>query len=222
MADIGLLGSGRRTSTTTTSNPSFDYTCNSGDNRKMIAFVMVEDADSVTALSYNSQPFEYVGIGAYGSSKSYCFYLDEESFPTTPGSYTIQSTTSGSVRAAMTVLELENCKQGAVTFDNASTGSLDYLIASVVTENEGVWVVGGSICEATVAITQFQGTLVFEDDMGSQFEYAMGYRITTDSSSPQSIRHDISTGGYDFGLIAVAVEPIVDNKRAFFIGGAGF
>jgi len=179
---------------------------------------MIEDSDSITSVTYNSVSLEYIDAAFAASTKAYAYYLDEEDFPLTPGSYTVQANSSGSVRAAMTVIELENCRQGAVDSDDPSTISASFLIGSVNVAN-GAWIVAGSACEALVTITQTTGTTIYSTDMGSQFEYCFGYEIQT-SAGTGTVRHNISVTPFEFCMMAVAVQPI-DASRALFFG-AGF
>lgn len=220
MADLTLVDTGYRVSETGSSTPSFDYTCSAGSNRKLIAFVNKDDSDTISSITYNSVAFTPIGATGSGSLVTYAYFLDEEDFPVTPGSYTVQATATGTLDGSISVFEFSNAKQGAVLYDTA-TSSSDYVIATVNVYSPSAYVVGSAANETVVTITQLQGTLVHADsNYGGSHSYAFGHRTVT-GAGLSGLRYDASASGYSFCLAIVAVEPSDGGSKGFFFG-AGF
>lgn len=185
---ISVLGSGYELGSDYTQNLS--YTCHSGSNRKLIAWV-TQETSSVSP----SATVTYNGVSLTEISSEFprddgdlfvtFFYLDEASFPGTPGSYTLSNTTDFATRKVMGVIELDGAVQGDVhaTTDDYIASSTSLTDSIATTEDDTVVVSAGCGSSSSSTLTQMQSVALYESYYSGTSAHCAGYTIRSSSGT---------------------------------------
>ena len=149
--DIGLLGS-QGYSTTSGTSVSGSYTCHSGSNRKLLVAAggeYIAGGLNTNSVTYNGVALTKIMEADHSTpyNNMAWFYLDEASFPGTPGAYTLTANFSGTANPGhMMVIELSDASQGAPAAYNSSEASSATSINTTISTTEtDSWIIGAEI-----------------------------------------------------------------------------
>lgn len=148
------------------------YACNSGDDRKLLIGTAAESSTSETinSVTYNNGPMTgLIRARLGGFNHVSLYYLDDDDYPSTPGSYNATVQWTGTVWPGMVfILELEGAAQGdpEADSDNYLT-SVSELDLDLTTLTNGAWLVGQVSTGQTTTFTLDSGTVDEQESGGS-------------------------------------------------------
>lgn len=206
---------------------SFNYSCHSGSDRKLLVAVTINaTTPTISSVTYDGASLTQWFSTIQGIMRTSLYYLDDEDFPVSPGSYSVASSTGGTnPKMTIAVLEIENAVQGSLgstASDGVDDGTPIDVSVSPTTDGALVFCWSGRSGESAID-TVISGTETYiYDDL--EFDYAAfeAAYIIRESMMTCSCVVDISSAN-DLIASAVAVNTTEDpysNDALFF--GAGF
>lgn len=224
---VGTLGTGHDADSA--NSISFSYTSHSGTNRKLLAAVVLRATSPViSGASFDGASMNLSFSYVNGIVRTSFFYLDDVDFPSTPGTYTFATTTTGTdPRMAVFVIEVEDAIQGssfAANANGSSDGSPVDVTVTPSTDGGLVFCWSGRV-GASAIDTAMDGTETYipSDDYYvfdfSAFEAAYtedAYAVPCSCIADISSANDIVAGSVAIGT---TVDPFSADTQFF---GAGF
>lgn len=220
---VGILGTDYTYGSV--NNISLNYTSHSGNNKKMLAAVTVRaTTPTISGVTFNSVGFSSWFSYIQGDVRTSLYYLDDSSFPSTPGSYTLGCSTGGTnPKVTLTMMEIEDAVQGAIAGTGAG-GSSDGtpVDVSVTPTTEGSLVFCWSGRGAALGIdTTMDGSETYiYDDLIFDFSGFDAAYVVHQPPWKCSCVVDISSAN-NLVAGAVAVDTTVDpfSTSGLFFGG---
>lgn len=157
-----LLGSGGYSVASGTA-VSGSYTCHTGTNRKLLVAVCAEQSAGLNVNSVTYNGVSLTKIMEIDHSTTYnvvaWFYMDDSSFPSTAGTYTLQANFSGTAYPGMLmVMELGGAEQGAPdAYASSETSSSATISTSITTLSNDSWIVGAVVSGEEVSYNPQSG-----------------------------------------------------------------
>ena len=204
---------------------AFNYTCHSGSNRKLLVAIAIRaTSPEILAVGYNSIALTFEFSTTVGDLLTYFYRLDDASFPGTPGSYILASSTRGTdPKVAMAVIEVSNAEQGSIVGDVGSSSDGSPIDVSLYPETFGSLVFCWS-CRAgasTISTTMTGTETYIRDDLAfDYFTFEAAY-VVHEHAGACSCIVDISSAN---NLLAASIvvetteDPYPTNGLFFGLG----
>jgi hypothetical protein len=171
---------------------------------------------NINSVSYNGQALTKINEYDGGTHNSVSWwYLDDEDFPSTPGSYTLAVTFSASMAPGfMMVMEVKNAKQGDEDAENSSyQANTDTLNTTITTLEDNSWVCGFVTTGQTGSFTPDSGQTELEEQSGGTggASAVMGYE-KIDSAGATGMQWVADSTRNRFLQMVIAIAPYIEAE----------
>lgn len=210
----------------TEGNPiSGSYTCHAAviGSRKLIVWVAGEVAGGadVNSVTYNGVSLTKYQEDDSGINPMAMFFLDDDNFPTTPGSYTLEATFSTSMSPGfMMVIELDGAAQGppsAYEFQALTSTSTNN--DTITTTLDGSWLCSFVCTGGPGTFTATSGQTLLNQASGGGGGAAAGHGYEAIATAgAESTNWSFDSTANRFGQSSCCIEPAALNNNAAIIG----
>ncbi|MBN2256685.1 MAG: hypothetical protein JW704_02525 [Anaerolineaceae bacterium] len=208
---------------------SQSYTCHSGEKRMLLVGAGGEllGGGNVNSVTYNGVALTKVGNTEYdeGANNASWWYLLDANFPSSPGSYTLQVTFSGSYAPGfMTVAECAGVKQSAPeAYNGSSATSSNTINTTITTLTDGAVIFGFLTTGDTGSFTPQSGQTELEDLSGGAggASAAMGYEIIS-TAGATNMQWQASSTRNRLVQMVIAVAPFEESLVNVCMIGCNF
>jgi len=205
---IAILGNASDVQTSASSH-SFPYTCHKGINRKLVIVLCVTGSGGGSddnTVTYHGSALSGHGLRQGVTGGAYTYYLDEDNYPSTPGSYTVSVTYLDTKQiTSCYVIELSGAKE--TRYDLSTSAPTGTSVSESLDVVAGGIIIGGiSKYNDAGAFSPDSGQTELYDDNNGTHATCMGYETFASTATGESWDWSWSTSAKVFS-VAISLEP---------------